>query len=91
MVIDTYAYIISIFKDGNKIPALSSFQKIMIAPEFIESFAFIHVETQDAKPKTVRANITIPENTLKHIELELKEQGMSRSAFLIHSAQASKK
>lgn len=74
--------------DGEKIPVPTNMQKITLDPEFKDSFAFMCVEVHETKPKTVRVNITIPENTLKHIDLAARKKGVSRSAFLIHAAQS---
>jgi len=73
--------------DGEKIPVASSLHNITSNPDYKMSFAFVQVEVPDAKPKTVRVNITVPENTLKHIDIAAKRTGFSRSAFLIHAAQ----
>lgn len=74
-------------EDGEKIPVASSLHNITLNPDYKKSFAFVQVEVPDAKPRTIRVNITIPENTLKHIDTVAKKTGMSRSAFLIHAAQ----
>ncbi|MGR3219971.1 MAG: type II toxin-antitoxin system HicB family antitoxin [Candidatus Anammoxibacter sp.] len=76
-------------EDGEKIPVPSHLQHITSDPEYRECLAFIRIEVREAKPKTVRVNITIPENTLKHIDTTAKKRGMSRSAFLIHAAKNS--
>ncbi len=74
-------------EDGEKIPVSSSLQKISSSASYKKSFAFVQIDVKDAKPKTVRVNITVPENTLHHIDNAAKKIGMSRSAFLIHAAQ----
>ena len=73
-------------EDGEKIPVASNLNNIESNPVYKKCFAFVQVEVPDAKPKTIRVNITIPENILKHIDTVAKKTGMSRSAFLIHAA-----
>jgi hypothetical protein len=52
-----------------------------------EAVAYLVVSVPDAKPRTVRVNITVPEMTLKQIDAAAKKRGMSRSSFLVHLAQ----
>ena len=40
------------------------------------------------KPKAVRVNVTIPEDTLRQIDATAKKRGMSRSSFLVHAARS---
>ncbi|MGR3219704.1 MAG: type II toxin-antitoxin system HicB family antitoxin [Candidatus Anammoxibacter sp.] len=68
-------------EDGKKIPVPSHLQHITSDPEYRECFAFIRIEVREAKPKTVRVNITIPENTLKHIDTYCKKKGHVRIGF----------
>jgi len=39
------------------------------------------------KPRTVRVNITVPENTLYQIDAVAKKRGISRSSFIVYAAQ----
>jgi predicted DNA binding CopG/RHH family protein len=61
----------------------------MADPENADAIAFLVVTISDPKPKSVRINISIPENTLHQIDAMAKKRGMSRSAFLVHAAQNS--
>jgi predicted DNA binding CopG/RHH family protein len=61
----------------------------MADPENADSIAFLVVTTPDLKPKSIRVNITVPENTLRQIDAMAKKRGMSRSSFLVHAAQTS--
>jgi len=45
------------------------------------------VHIPDVRPKTMRVNITVPEDTLRQIDTMAKKRGMSRSSFLVHTAQ----
>ena len=76
-------------EDGEKIPDPSSLENIMADPENADAIAFLVVTIPDPKPKSVRVNITVPENTLRQIDAMAKKRGMSRSSFLVHAAQNS--
>ena len=78
-----------ILEDGEKIPDPSSLEGIMADPENADAIAFLVVAIPDQKPKSVRVNITVPENTLRQIDAMAKKRGMSRSSFLVHAAQNS--
>jgi len=51
------------------------------------AIAYWVVSVPDAKPRTVRVNVTVPEMTLKQIAAAAKKRGMSRSSFLVRAAQ----
>jgi predicted RNase H-like HicB family nuclease len=73
-------------EDGQDIPEPSRLEEIMKNPDFSDGVAFLVVSAPDAKPKTLRINISIPENTLRLIDSAAREQGLSRSAFLVRAA-----
>jgi len=75
--------------DGDQLPVPSKLEEIMADPDFVDAAAYLVVEIPDAKPRTVRVNITVPEMTLKQIDAAAKKRGMSRSSFLVHAAQNS--
>jgi hypothetical protein len=77
----------SIFEDGEELPIPSKLEEIMADPDFADAAAYLVVEVPDAKPRTVRVNITVPELTLKQIDAAAKKRGMSRSSFLVQAAQ----
>ncbi len=79
-------HIKGMLEDGDKIPVPSSLQSISADTDYRNSLAFIQVEAANAKPKTVRVNITVPENTLKQIDIAARKNRMSRSSFLINTA-----
>ena len=54
---------------------------------YANAIAYLVVSVPDAKPRTVRVNVTVPELTLKQIDAAAKKRGMSRSSFLVHAAQ----
>jgi len=65
----------------------SKLEEIMSDPDYINAIAYLVVSVPDAKPRTVRVNVTVPEMTLKQIDAAAKKRGMSRSSFLVHAAQ----
>lgn len=82
-------HIKGMLEDGEKIPEPSGLEDVMADPENADAIAFLVVTTPDLKPKSVRVNITVPENTLHQIDAMAKKRGMSRSSFLVHAAQTS--
>jgi predicted RNase H-like HicB family nuclease len=80
-------HIQGMLEDGEKLPAPSKLEEIMADPDFADATAFLVVGVPDAKPRTIRVNITIPEMTLKQIDTAAKKRGMSRSSFLVQAAQ----
>lgn len=55
--------------------------------DFSDAVAYLVVGVPDAKPRTIRVNITLPEMTLKQIAAAAKQRGMFRPSFLVHAAQ----
>ena len=80
-------HIQGMIEDGDQLPAPSKLEEIMSDPDFADAAAYLVVEVPDAKSRTVRVNITVPEMTLKQIDAAAKKRGMSRSSFLVHAAQ----
>jgi predicted RNase H-like HicB family nuclease len=80
-------HIQGMIEDGEELPAPSKLEEIMTDPDFTDATAYLVVDVPDAKPRTVRVNITVPEMTLKQIDAAAKKRGMSRSSFLVHAAQ----
>ena len=80
-------HIQGMLEDGEQLPAPSRLEEIMADPDFADAAAFLVVGVPDAKPRTIRVNITVPEMTLKQIDTAAKKCGMSRSSFLVHAAQ----
>jgi predicted RNase H-like HicB family nuclease len=73
-------------EDGESLPAPSRLENIMADADHADAVAFLVVSVPDAKPRTVRVNITLPEGTLKQIDATAKKRGMTRSSFLAHAA-----
>ena len=80
-------HIQGMLEDGEQLPGPSRLEDIMSDPDYANAIAYLVVSVPDAKPRTVRVNITIPEMTLKQIDAAARKRGMSRSSFLVHAAQ----
>ncbi len=80
-------HIQGMLEDGDHLPVPSKLEDIMSDPDFANAIAYLVVSVPDAKPRTVRVNVTIPEMTLKQIDAAAKRRGLSRSSFLVHAAQ----
>jgi hypothetical protein len=74
-------------EDGDNIPAPSKLEDIMEDPDYSDAAAIHVVSVSEVKPKSVRVNITVPEDMLRKIDSVAKKRGMSRSSFLVHAAQ----
>ena len=74
-------------EDGDQLPIPSKLEDIMADADYADAVAYLVIAVPDAKPRTVRVNITVPEMTLKQIDAAAKKRGMSRSSFLVHLAQ----
>ena len=73
--------------DGDIIPTPSTLENIMADPDYSDAAAFLVVTVSEEKNRTVRVNITVPEDILRQIDVVAKEHGMSRSSFLVTAAQ----
>ena len=80
-------HIQGLLEDGEQLPVSSKLEEIMSDPDYAKAVAYLVVSVPDAKPRTVRVNVTVPEITLKQIDAAAKKRGMSRSSFLVHAAQ----
>ena len=80
-------HIQGMLEDGEQLPVPSRLEDIMSDSDYVNAIAFLVVSVPDAKPRTVRVNVTVPEMTLKQIDAAAKKRGMSRSSFLVHVAQ----
>jgi predicted RNase H-like HicB family nuclease len=80
-------HIQGMLEDGEPLPVPSRLEDIMSDADYANAIAYLVVSVPDAKPRTVRVNVTVPEMTLKQIDAAAKKRGMSRSSFLVHVAQ----
>jgi len=80
-------HIKGMLEDGENIPVPSKLEDIMEDPDFSDAAAILVVSVSETKPRSVRLNITMPEDMLRKIDTVAKKRGMSRSSFLVHAAQ----
>jgi predicted RNase H-like HicB family nuclease len=80
-------HIHGMFEDGEQLPVPSRLEDIMSDPDYANAIAYLVISVPDAKRRTVRVNVTVPEMTLKQIDAAAKKRGMSRSSFLVYAAQ----
>ena len=80
-------HIQGMLEDGDQLPGPSRLEEIMGDPDYANTIAYLVVSVPDVKPRKVRVNVTVPEMTLKQIDVAAKKRGMSRSSFLVHAAQ----
>ena len=80
-------HIKGMLEDGQNIPTPSKLEDIVDDPDYSDAAAIIVVSVSEAKPRSVRVNITVPEDMLRKIDSVAKKRGMSRSSFLVHAAQ----
>jgi len=71
--------------DGETIPRPSSLEAIMQAPENKDSVAIL-ISLRTTSSKSVRVNITLPEDVLHEIDRFSEAHGLSRSGFLMRAA-----
>ena len=74
-------------EDGEKLPAPSKLEDIIDDPDYLDAVVILVVSVSEAKPRSVRVNITMSEDMLRKIDTVAKKRGMSRSSFLVHAAQ----
>ena len=74
-----------LIEDGNPIPEPSSLEDIMSDPANREGVAIL-VALKAQAPKTIRINITLPEDVLQVIDAFAGANGLSRSGFLARAA-----
>jgi predicted RNase H-like HicB family nuclease len=72
-------------EDGDPIPEPSSLEAVMTDQENRTGVAILVTALQKAS-RTVRVNVTVPEDDLERIDRFANEHGMTRSGFLLHAA-----
>ena len=80
-------HIKGMLEDGENIPTPSKLEDIMDDPDYSDAAAILVISVSETKPRSVRVNITVPEDMLHKIDNIAKRRGMSRSSFLVHAAQ----
>lgn len=77
-------HIKGIIQDGEVIPVASQLEDIMKSCS--DALSFIVVPVSIPESRSVRINITIPEDILHDIDAYAKSHGLSRSSFIAKSA-----
>ena len=78
-------HIEGLIADGEPIPEPSSLETIMSDPDNRDGIAILVAVKTDAK-KTVRVNVTLPEDVLADIDRYAEAHGYTRSGFLAQAA-----
>ena len=73
-------------EDGEAVPEPSSLETVMVDRENREAVAVL-VLAKGPTPKSVRVNITIPDDVLARVDAYAESRGMTRSGFLAQAAQ----
>lgn len=74
-------------EDGEAIPEPSSLDDIMAVPDNRDGVVIL-VGVKTEPPKTIRVNVTFPEDILAKIDRYTEEKGLTRSAFLAQAAKS---
>ena len=72
-------------EDGEPLPEPSSLEAVMADAENRDGVAIL-VPLADEPVKSVRVNITLPEDALREIDAYAEAQGFTRSGFLLRAA-----
>ena len=72
-------------EDGEAIPEPSTLESVMADPANLDGVAILVAVKTDA-PKTVRVNVTLPEDVLEQIDRYAADHGFTRSGFLTQAA-----
>jgi predicted RNase H-like HicB family nuclease len=82
-------HIEGMMEDGDAIPEPSSLDQVMLDANNREGVAIL--VPVDLKPKAVRVNVTLPEDTLREIDAYAERHGFTRSGFLVTAAKRAMK
>jgi predicted RNase H-like HicB family nuclease len=78
-------HIDGLIADGEVVPEASSLEEVMADPDNRDGVAILVAVKTDAA-RSVRVNVTLPEDVLAQIDRFAKERGLSRSGFLAQAA-----
>jgi predicted RNase H-like HicB family nuclease len=71
----------------DEIPAPSPLEALISDPAYKDgAWVMVDIDLSFMRGKTVRVNITVPENILRQIDAAAKNKGLSRSEYLVNSA-----
>ena len=78
-------HIHGMLEDGDELPAPSTLDEIMKDPANRDSIALLAV-APDPSPRSIRVNVTFPEDVLDAIDRYAEGHGLTRSGFLARAA-----
>lgn len=81
-------HIEGLVEDGEAIPKPSSLESVMADPVNRDGVAIL-VAAPESPKRSVRINVTLPEDVLAEIDRYAREHGMTRSGFLARAARQS--
>lgn len=74
-------------EDGLAVPQPMALDAVARHPDFADGVAVL-VSLAEAKPRSVRVNIMLPEPDLQAIDARARAEGVSRSSFLLRAARS---
>ncbi|BDA86653.1 HicB family protein [Aureimonas sp. SA4125] len=80
-------HLVGMDADGDTIPEPSSLDAVMANAANRDGVAIL-VTVPERVRKSVRVNVTFPEDTLRAIDMAAEERGLTRSGFLLESAKS---
>jgi predicted RNase H-like HicB family nuclease len=78
-------HIEGMMEDGLPIPEPASLEDVMSDPANRDGVAIL-VRTPDSDQRSIRVNVTFPEDVLREIDLFAQDTGYTRSGFLARAA-----
>lgn len=78
-------HVAGMVEDGEGVPEPSSLETVMADPENRDGVAIL-VTLAPRAAKTLRVNITMPEDALREIDAYAEGHGLTRSGFLVSAA-----
>lgn len=72
-------------EDGEAVPEPASIETVMSDPDNRDGVAVL-IPASEPSAKTVRVNITLPEDALREIDTYAEAHGYSRSGFIVQAA-----
>ena len=73
-------------EDGEDIPEPSSLEAVMADPENRDGVAVLVAIAEAPPPRSVRVNVTLPQELLADIDRYANQHGLTRSRFLAQAA-----
>ena len=81
-------HIKGMIEDGDRIPEPTTLEAVQADPASGDDLAFMLVSGPDCSVRSVRVNVTIPEDALRQIDEYAEQHGFTRSGFLVRAARA---